>query len=91
MDKAIKVLNNSFSKFLNTREEFDFQFRLAELYVKNSEPEKALELYQTIYNAKSNRRLELLSQTRMHLYTEGNLEMYVKGSDFDKYILLQNV
>ncbi|MEJ2103061.1 MAG: hypothetical protein P8X47_00635, partial [Ignavibacteriaceae bacterium] len=91
LDKAINTLHTNLKKFSGTSTEYDIKFRLADLYIKNSETEKAEQLYKSILKAKPNRRLVLLSETRIALIQNGTVKEYVEGSDFDKYILLKKV
>jgi hypothetical protein len=67
------------------------RFRLAELYVKNSELEKAREHYNYLSDAKPSRRIELLANTRIALLREGSIENYVNGSEYDRYTILKDL
>ena len=71
--------------------EYDLKFRLAELFVKNSEFGKAKEIYYLLVNAKPTRRFELLANTRITLFNAGAIENYVSGSDYDKYSVLKEL
>ncbi len=89
--KAIHLLHSSLEKFNGTSTDYDLRFRLAELYVKNSELEKAKEHYNYLSDAKPSRRIELLAYTRIALFTDGTIEKYVSGSDYDKYSVLKEL
>ncbi|MBK9099661.1 MAG: hypothetical protein IPM14_16440 [bacterium] len=89
--RAIQNLNSYVSTFENTSSEFDLKFRLAELYVKNSELAKAFELYSSLSLNNPNKRLKLLADTRLALIENGKIEAYVFGSDFDKYAILKEL
>jgi len=89
--KAIHLLHSGLEIFNVTSTEYDLRFRLAELYVKNSELDKAKELYYYLSNAKPSRRIELLANTRIALFNDGTIENYVSGSDYDKYSILKEV
>jgi hypothetical protein len=91
IDTAISLLRNSINTYSGTSSEYDLKFRLAELYAKNSEPEKAKELYQFLSNTKPSRRIELLANTRISLLMNGAIKSYVKGSDYDKYTILREL
>jgi len=89
--KAINILQSFEKTFEGTSSEYDLKFRLAELYVKNSEFGKAKEIYYLLLNAKPTRRLELLANTRIALFNDGTIENYVSGSDYDKYSILKEL
>jgi hypothetical protein len=91
IDKAIKLLNSFLKNFDGTSSEFDLKFRLAELYVKNSELTQASDLYNSLANTSSGRRMKLLANTRLALIENGNIIKYVSGSDFDKYTILKEL
>ena len=91
LEKAINLLTNNINTFSGTASEYNLKFRLAELYIKNSEFENAKNIYALILKTKPSRRLELLADTRIALLKEGTISEYVKGSDFDKYIILKKL
>ena len=91
LSKAINFLQSFEKTFEGTSSEYDLKFRLAELYVKNSEIEKAKEIYYLLLNSKPTRRLELLANTRIALFNDGTIENYVSGSDYDKYSILKEL
>jgi hypothetical protein len=86
---AIQLLNSSLDTFSGTSTEYDLKFRMAELYIKNSEVGKASELYNFLLDAKPSRRIELLVNIRISLLQTGRIGKYVKGSDYDKYYVLK--
>jgi hypothetical protein len=88
---AINLLQLNAENFTGTSNEFDLKFRLAELFVKNSEFNKAEELYNLISQKRPSRRLQLLADSRIALIKEGTIKEYVKGSDFDKYTILKKL
>jgi len=59
--------------------------------LKTNELEKAIELYSFLLYAKPNRRLELVSSTRLALLKNGTIADYVSGSDYDRYELLKEL
>jgi hypothetical protein len=89
--KALHLLHSSLEIFNGTSTEYDLRFRLAELYVKNSELEKAREHYNYLSDAKPSRRIELLANTRIALLREGSIENYVNGSEYDRYTILKDL
>lgn len=91
LNEAINLLQNSIKTFSGTSNKFDLKFRLADLYIKNSELKKAEALYDSISEAKPSRRLEILADTRIALIKEGTIKEYVTGSDFDKYAMLKKL
>jgi hypothetical protein len=91
LSQAINILQSFEKTFEGTSSEYDLKFRLAELYVKNSEFGKAKEIYYLLLNAKPTRRLELLANTRIALFNDGTIENYVRGSDYDKYSILKDL
>jgi tetratricopeptide (TPR) repeat protein len=90
-NRAIIFLQSFEKTFEGTSSEYDLKFRLAELYVKNSEFGKAKEIYYLLLNAKPTRRLELLANTRIALFNDGTIDNYVSGSDYDKYSVLKKL
>jgi len=91
LSRAINLLLSFEKTFEGTSSEYDLKFRLAELFVKNSEFGKAKEIYYLLVNAKPTRRLELLANTRIALFSAGAIENYVSGSDYDKYSVLKEL
>lgn len=91
LESAINLLRSSLDTFSETSTEFNLKFRLAELYVRNNEMEKANKLYEYLSKANAYRRLELLVNTRIALLKTGTLKKYVAGSDFDRYEILKQL
>ncbi|MFI5236701.1 MAG: tetratricopeptide repeat protein [Ignavibacteriales bacterium] len=91
LGRAIDLLENNMKNYLNTGSEYELKFRLAELYIKNSENEKARELYNYLAEVKPGRRLEILAKTRISLLNKDLIGSYVEGSDFDKYSILKKL
>ncbi len=91
LSKAIDVLQSSMNSFPGTSYEYNLKFRLSELFVKGNELEKAKNIYNFLLSAKPNRRLELLSSTRLSLLKNGTLKNYVNGSDYDRYEILKKL
>ncbi len=91
LSKAIDLIQSKVNLFQGTSFEFDLKFRLAELYVKIDELEKAKEIYKFIYNANPNRRLELICSTRLFLLKNGLLRSYVIGGEYDRYQILKKI
>jgi hypothetical protein len=89
--RAIELIEDNMEKFEATGNEYNLKFRLAELYTKNSELEKAKSLYLYLYDNKPNRRIEQLADTRIALLANGNIRDYVTGSDYDKYAILKEL
>lgn len=87
--KAIQLINSSLDAFSGTSTEYDLKFRLAELYIKNSEVAKASQLYNFLSVAKPSQRIELLVNTRISLLQIGRIGKYIKGSNYDKYSALK--
>ena len=91
LENSINLLQTNIETYSGTSSEYDLKFRLAELYIKNSELEKAGELYKSIVESKPSRRLELLSSSRIALLQDKSINKYVSGSDFDKYSILEKL
>ncbi len=91
LSKAIDLLKSKVNSFQGTSYEYNLKFRLAELYVKNDELEKAKELYYFLVDANPNRRLELVSRTRISLLKNGKIRSYVTGSEYDRYEILKEL
>jgi hypothetical protein len=91
LSRVINLLLSFEKTFEGTSSEYDLKFRLAELFVKNSEFGKAKEINYLLLNAKPTRRLELLANTRIALFNAGAIENYVSGSDYDKYSVLKEL
>jgi len=89
LNKAIELFNSYQDKFKGTSSEYDLRLRLADLYIKASQFEKALELFNTLILMKPNRRLELIANTRLTLMRKDVVEKYVKGSEYDRYAILR--
>jgi hypothetical protein len=88
---AISILESKINTFEGTSSEYDLKFRLAELYIKNDESKKAKDFYYFLLNAKPNRRLELVSSTRISLLKNRSIKSYVTGSDYDRYEILKEL
>jgi len=91
LEKAIYLLQTNIKTFSGTSSEFDLKFRLADLYIKNSEFKKAEALYDSISDPKPSRHLDILADTRIALIKDGTIKEYVTGSDFDKYVILKKI
>lgn len=91
LSKAINLLESRLKTYSGISSEYDLKIRLADLYFKASEFEKASELYSFLLNAKSNRRIELVSNIRLALLKKGTIIDYVSGSDYDRYELLKEL
>jgi tetratricopeptide (TPR) repeat protein len=89
LSKAIKLFESNLKIYSGISSEYDLKFRLADLYVKSNELEKAIEFYSFLLNARPNQRLELVSSTRLALLKNGTIADYVSGSDYDRYELLK--
>jgi hypothetical protein len=88
---AINLLESNLEKYSGTSSEYDLKFRLAELYVKELKLDEAIQLYYFLTDAKPNRRLEILAATRISLLQNNNIEVYVSGSDYDRYEILREL
>ena len=91
LTEAINILQANLKIYYGTSSEYDIKFRLADLFVKNSEIKEAEQLYDSILKVKPSRRLVLLADTRLALIVNGTIREYVEGSDFDKYIILKKL
>lgn len=91
VDSAIELLDKSAAKFNDTAYEFNLKLHIADLLVLSDQLEKAKTIYQVIVESKPGLRLELLACTRLKLLNENLIKDYLKGSDFDKYLLLQEI
>ncbi|MCW9098470.1 MAG: hypothetical protein OQJ93_13880, partial [Ignavibacteriaceae bacterium] len=91
LKEAINLLQTNIKTFSGTSTEFELKFRLADLYIKNSELTKAEALYDSISEARPSRRLKILADSRIALINEETIQKYVSGSDFDKYLLLKKL
>ncbi len=91
LSRAIDLLQSRINSFQGTSYEYNLKFRLADQLVMNNEIEKAKELYQFLVDVKPNRRLELVSNTRISLLKNGSLKKYVAGSEYDRYAILKDL
>ncbi|MCW8812000.1 MAG: hypothetical protein OQK65_00590, partial [Chlorobium sp.] len=91
LKEAINLLQTNIKTFSGTSTEFELKFRLADLYIKNSELTKAEALYDSISEVRPSRRLKILADSRIALINEETIQEYVSGSDFDKYLLLKKL
>jgi len=91
LSEAIGLLKSKVNSFQGTSYEYNLKFRLAELYVKNDDFKKANELYTFLVAVKPNRRLQLVSSTRLKLLKNGTLRSYVVGSEYDRYEILKEL
>ncbi|MDH3267449.1 MAG: hypothetical protein OEM46_01215 [Ignavibacteria bacterium] len=89
--QAISLLDSKLDTFLGTSYEYDLKFRLADQLVMNNEIEKAKEQYHFLVHVKPNRRLELVSNTRISLLKNSSLKNYVAGREYDRYAILKNL
>jgi len=85
------LLESNLKTYSGISSEYDLKFRLADLYVRVSELEKASELYSFLLSTKPNRRLELVSNIRLALQKNGTITEYVSGSDYDRYESLKEL
>lgn len=91
LNKAINLLRKNLPVYAGTGNEYDLKFRLADLYVKVGDEEKASEIYHAISEVKPCRRFELLADTRISLLNNGLIRDYIYGSNYDKYNILKEL
>lgn len=91
-DEAIKLLKDNIEKFKNTSSYYSVEFTLADLSAEVNKIRYADSLYSEIVRQDPNRVLYYLARLRMDLsYKNVVLPEYLKGSDFDKYVILQKL
>jgi len=91
LSKAVEVYENHIINFSETASEFDLKLRLADLYIMNNQEAEANNFYKLLSNARPNRRLTLISETRLALIQKDLIKGYVDGSEFDKYEILKKM
>lgn len=91
LNEAISIIESYLNKFENTSYYYHLQFRLADLFALHDEAAKAVLDYENIYDNNPNRTLFYLTAIRKKLLSEGKLDEYLNGSDFDKLSVLRKL
>jgi len=91
ISKAIDVYQLYLNRFTDTASEYDLKLRLADLYILNNQKNEATESYKFLASTRPNKRLTIISDTRLTLLQNDLLKDYLTGSDFDKYEILKKL
>jgi hypothetical protein len=88
-DKAISFLRQHLSYFKGTSYYYNIEFRLADLCSQKHDIICSDSIYKKIIGESPNRELNYLSNLRLSLInTDSLIVPYLKGSDFDKYLIV---
>ncbi len=92
IDTAISILKDNIEKFKNTSSYYSMEFTLADLSAEANNISYADSLYIEIMRQNPGRVLYYLSHLRLELSLKNvMLKEYLKGSEFDKYVILQKL
>ena len=92
LDKAIDLLHSNISKFENSAYQYELQFILADLMIKNHDLFTADSLYEKIIMENPNRVLYSLAVLRCDLIAADTIiNQYLAGDENTKYVILQSL
>ncbi len=91
-DLAIELINDNLHHFEKTSYKFNLLLKLADLNAKLKNFNEAKQIYSEINKINPNRTLKYISELRLELANnKEKLLLYLNGSDFDKYSILQEL
>ncbi|MFH1194688.1 MAG: hypothetical protein V1720_03175 [bacterium] len=90
---AQKILEREMASFENTAYYYNLELNLADLYVRNNNPQKADSIYKIIIDKKPNMDYYNIAFIRRYLLKRNfeNAKAYVEGSSFDRYAILDSI
>ncbi len=91
-NEAINFLHSRLNSFKNSSYYYNIEFRLADLCAEQQDTVCADTLYKNLISENPNRTLFYLSNLRESLLAGDSLIVpYLKGNDFDKYLILTSL
>jgi len=89
--EAVKLLKTKIEFYESTSYYYNIELALADLFVKLDNFKSADSLYKVIIKQKPNRKLNYIANTRRELIKKELIKKYLKGSNYDKYYILQKL
>ncbi|MCH7773203.1 MAG: hypothetical protein IH784_02205 [Bacteroidetes bacterium] len=89
--EAVKLLKNKIEFYESTSYYYNLELTLADLFVKLNNFESADSLYKVLIKQQPNRKLNYIANTRRELIKKELIKKYLKGSNYDKYYILQKL
>ncbi|MGE5432401.1 MAG: tetratricopeptide repeat protein [Syntrophomonadaceae bacterium] len=88
--RALEVLKENLAKYNKTSYYYNLELMTADLLALNENFIKADSIYKRLLDKKASREYVYLSQLRREMIRDTSLiRSYLKGSDFDKYVILK--
>lgn len=89
--EAVKLLKSKIEFYESTSYYYNLELALADLFAKLDNFKSADSLYKVIVKQQPNRRLNYIANTRKELVKKDLIKKYLKGSNYDKYYILQKL
>jgi len=90
--KADSILSNEINQFKKTGYYYNLELKLADIYALNNKYRKADSLYSEIVSQFPDKILFFVASIRKTLLIkEGQINQYLLGNDFDKYMILKEL
>jgi hypothetical protein len=89
--EAVKLLKNKIEFYESTSYYYNLELTLADLFIKLENFKSADSLYNVIIKQRPNRKLNYISSIRRELIKKELIKKYLKGSNYDKYYILQKL
>ena len=89
--EAVKLLKTKIEFYESTSYYYNLELTLADLFAKLDNFKSADSLYKVIIKQQPNRKLNYIANTRRELVKKGLIKKYLKGSNYDKYYILQKL
>ncbi len=91
-DSAVKILSERISNYKNSGSYYNLELRLADLMSENGNFSAADSIYKKLRTQNPSRTLFYLSNLRIALLKDTSaIKLYLKGSEFDKFLILKNL
>lgn len=88
---AIELLRSVINNFQNSSYYFNLKFQLADLLIKTGNISEAHLIYREIITEKPETRVTLLASIRLELIKNKKAGIYIRGSKFDRYMILKKL
>ena len=89
--EAVKLLKSKIEFYESTSYYYNLELTLADLFAKLDNFKSADSLYKVIIKQQPNTKLNYIANTRRELVKKGLIKKYLKGSNYDKYYILQKL
>ncbi len=91
LSEAVNLLKSKIEFYESTSYYYNLELTLADLFAKSDNFKSADSLYKVLIKQKPNRKLNYIANTRRELVKKDLIKKYLKGSNYDKYYILQKL